>query len=75
VKRYFFDVIRQGRSEYDYTGRALSSPEKAYQLAELIALDLAVACEERNDWHVRVCSAEGQKIFSIAVEPSYVAAA
>lgn len=75
VKRYFFDVIRRGQSEYDYSGRTLPSPEKAYELAELMAFDLAVACEEREDWHVHVCSAEGQKIFSIAVEPSYVAAA
>ena len=38
--RYFFDFVGHERSELDYTGRILPTPEEAYDAAELMALDL-----------------------------------
>ena len=38
--RYFFDFVGHERSELDYTGRILRTPEEAYDAAELMALDL-----------------------------------
>jgi hypothetical protein len=46
MRRYFFDLVGEERSEYDYRGRDLPSPESAYQFAELIAVDLAVDEQE-----------------------------
>jgi hypothetical protein len=38
--RYFFDFVGHERSELDYTGRILPTPEEVYDAAELMALDL-----------------------------------
>jgi hypothetical protein len=74
--RYFFDVVGHGRSELDYTGRILPTPEIAYDAAELMAFDLVVKREdEAIGWAVNVSSAEGRKLFSIPVQTSYLAAA
>jgi hypothetical protein len=76
MKRYFFDVVGHGRSELDYTGRVLPTPEKAYDAAELMAFDLVVKREdEAIGWAVNVSSVEGHKLFSIPVQTSYLAAA
>jgi hypothetical protein len=40
--RYFFDFVGHERSELDFTGRILPTPEEAYDAAELMALDLLV---------------------------------
>ena len=72
--RYFFDFVGHERSELDYTGRILPTPEEAYDAAELMALDLVVRREdETNGWAVRVSTAEGRKLFSIPVQASYLA--
>jgi len=42
MKRYFFGLGGQSRSMYDYEGGDFGTPDAAYQLAELIALDLEV---------------------------------
>jgi hypothetical protein len=76
MTRYFFDVVGSGRSEYDYRGQYLPSPEKAYRLAELIALDLGV--ETENEWAgsaVAVRTPEGQQLFSVAVQQTCLAIA
>jgi hypothetical protein len=76
VKRYFFDVVGHERSELDYTGRILPTPEIAYDVAELMAFDLVVKREdEAIGWAVSVSSAEGRKLFSIPVQTSYLCAA
>jgi hypothetical protein len=76
MKRYFFDVVGHGRSDLDYTGQILPTPESAYDTAELMAFDLAVKSEsETIGWAVSVSSDEGQKLFSIPVQASYLAAA
>jgi hypothetical protein len=76
MKRYFFDVVGHERSELDYTGRILPTPEIAYDAAELMAFDLVVKREdEAIGWAVSVSSAEGRKLFSIPVQTSYLRAA
>ena len=76
MRRYFFDLTGAGRSEYDYTGRELPSPESAYRLAELIAVDLAVDDQEPwYGWTVNVRNVQGREIFCVAVKPGYLAAA
>ena len=76
MKRYFFDVVGHERSELDYTGRILPTPEIAYDAAELMAFDLVVKREdEAIGWAVSVSSAEGRNLFSIPVQTSYLCAA
>ena len=76
MQRYFFDVVGQNRSEYDYRGREFSSPEKAWQLAELIALDLGIDPQgERAGWTVKVRDSRGRQFFSMPIgAPDLVAA-
>ena len=42
MNKYFFDLVGNDHAEYDYKGRVFSAPEKAFALAELMALDLEV---------------------------------
>jgi Domain of unknown function (DUF6894) len=68
MKKYFFDLVRQDCSEYDFQGRDFSAPEKAFQLAELMALDLEVRREgEWLGWSIDVRNAHGQQYFSVPV--------
>ena len=39
MNKYFFDLVGDAGAQYDHRGRELASPEKAFQMAELIALD------------------------------------
>jgi hypothetical protein len=66
MKRYFFDVGNQSRSMYDYQGRDFETPDAAYQLAEMMALDLEVKGDWVG-WAVAVRSPDGKKVFSIPV--------
>jgi hypothetical protein len=66
MKRYFFDLGNQGRSVYDHQGRDFETPDAAYQLAEMIALDLEIEGEWAG-WAVAVRSPEGESVFSIPV--------
>lgn len=76
MRRYFFDLVGEERSEYDYRGRDLPSPESAYQFAELIAVDLAVDEQEPwCGWAVKVRNAQGREMFCVPVQPGYLAAA
>ena len=76
MTRYFFDIVGHGRSQLDYTGRVLPTPESANDAAETMAFDLAVTSEsETIGWAVNVSNTEGQKLFSIPVHGSYLAAA
>jgi hypothetical protein len=76
MRRYFFDVIGRRCSEYDYRGCDFPTPESAYQLAELIALDFTIDTE--SEWTgctVKVRTAEGHELFSAPVQSSCLAAA
>lgn len=76
MRRYFFDIVGRQRCEYDYRGSDLPSCEKAHQLAELIALDLALEPDDPwYGWTVKVRSAEGCEFFAIPVQQSHLAAA
>ena len=73
---YFFDRVGKSRSEYDYKGRAFQTPEKARQLAELIALDLGIEPDGSwNGWRVDVLDVRGKRFFSIPVGAAELAAA
>jgi hypothetical protein len=75
MAKYFFDRVSRERSEYDYHGRMFPTPESARQLAELIALDLAIESDGRwLGWTVNVCNAHGEKFFSIPVQPELAVA-
>ena len=76
MKRYFFDAVGEQRSVYDYRGRHFASADNAYRLAELIALDYAMKGED--EWlgsSILVRNAEGNKLFSVPIQSSYVVAA
>lgn len=76
MKRYFFDLVGVQRSEYDYRGKNLPTPERACRLAELIVLDLALEPEEPwLGWSVTVRNVEGEELFSLPVEASHLVAA
>jgi hypothetical protein len=66
MTRYFFDRGTQRDSMYDYKGGEFPTPDAAYQLAELIALDLALDGEWAG-WTVAVCSPGGERFFSVPV--------
>ena len=42
MKRYFFDVVSDKDSEFDYNGQEFSALERAIEFAKLIALDLEI---------------------------------
>ncbi len=75
MTRYFFDLVSEQTSQYDYRGRDFWDLESARHLAELMAIDLAV--EPDGTWHgwsVKVMSARGQHFFSIPVLAQSIAA-
>jgi hypothetical protein len=76
MNRYFFDLVGHKRSQYDFRGKELDSPQAAHQMAELMAIDLEVT-DEGNwcGWAVSVRNALGQHFCSIPVQESRMAAA
>jgi hypothetical protein len=76
MKKYFFDRIGQGCSEYDFSGHDFAEAEKALQLAQLLALDLEVGGrEEFVGGSINVRNADGHKLFSVPIgEPELAAA-
>jgi hypothetical protein len=76
MKRYFFDVISQAGSAYDYRGREFPSPEQAYQMAELMALDLQLC--PPGEWaasSINVRDSFGTEFFTMRVQPPELQAA
>jgi Domain of unknown function (DUF6894) len=68
MKRYFFDRVGEERLEYDFCGSVLPSPEAAYQIAEMIAIDLEIVEEGAwSGWEISVRDAGGRKFFSVPV--------
>jgi hypothetical protein len=75
MKRYFFDLVSEQTSQYDYRGRDLWDLESARHLAELMAIDLAVEPDGAwQGWSIRVSSALGQQFFSVPVQAQSIAA-
>ncbi len=74
MQRYFFDLVGQ-RAEYDFSGQLLPSLKRARELAELMAMDLAIEHDERwQDWCVDVLTARGRRIHSVLVRSHCLAA-
>jgi hypothetical protein len=68
MSHYFFDLVREGASQYDYRGRLFADPDKALRLAELMAMDLAIEADESwLGWSIKVCNAKGLHLFSVPV--------
>ena len=68
MKKYFFDVIGDGRMEYDFRGRDFDEPQKAFQMAHLLALDIEVgAGDECSGGSVHVRNAAGHQLFSVPI--------
>ena len=76
MKKYFFDRVGQSSSEYDFRGREFAEPQKAFALAQLLALDLEVeGQEEFVGGSINVRSADGHKLFSVRICDSEAMAA
>ena len=68
MKKYFFDRVGQSCSEYDFRGHDFAEPQKALQLAQLLALDLEVGGEEEFvGGSINVRNADGHKLFSVRI--------
>jgi hypothetical protein len=68
MKKYFFDRVGLSCSEYDFRGRDFAEPQKAYQLAQLLALDLGVKDQEEFlGGSINVRNAAGHKLFSVQI--------
>jgi hypothetical protein len=73
---FFFDRVGKDRAEYDYKGCAFQSPDKARQMAELIALDLGIEADGAwFGWRVDVLDVRGKRFFSVPVGAPELAAA
>ena len=76
MKKYFFDRVGRACSEYDFRGREFAEPHKAYQLAQLLALDLEVGGgEEFSGGSISVRNADGHKLFSVQIREAELIAA
>jgi hypothetical protein len=76
MKKYFFDVVSDKGPEYDFSGHEFAEPQKAFQLAQLLALDLEVgAGDDFSGGMIAVRNADGQKLYSVRIrEPDLIAA-
>ena len=75
MKRFFFDLVGATSCSYDYQGRLFYDVERAFEMAEAMALDLG--CSETEDWRgfeVHVRDAAGANLFSIPVGDQAAAA-
>ena len=76
MTKYFFDVVGDKGSEYDFHGRPFAEPQNAFALAHLLALDLGVSSgDEFAGGSINVRSADGHKLYSVPIrEPELIAA-
>jgi hypothetical protein len=76
MNKYFFDVVGDDCTEIDFHGRAFSEPQKALQMAHMLALDMEVGYgEEYSGRAVHVRSADGDHLFSVPIrQPDQIAA-
>lgn len=75
MTRYFFDVVEQGHSAYDFHGALFSAPQEAYRWAELLAIDLEVGSSEQElvGGRVGVRSVDGSELFSVPIGDAEIA--
>jgi hypothetical protein len=76
MKKYFFDVVGESCSQYDFHGRSFAEPQKAFQLAHLLALDMEVGyADEYAGAKIDVRSADGHQLFCVPIrQPEAIAA-
>jgi hypothetical protein len=68
MQRYFFDRVSEACSEFDYRGCELATVECAAEMAELMALDLAIdATSEWTGWAIKVSNAAGQHVVTVPI--------
>ncbi len=65
MRRYFFDLVGQGRCLYDFHGRQFPDPAAAREAAQLIALNVEI--EEFASGRVDVRDARGGEVFFIVI--------
>jgi hypothetical protein len=66
--KYRFSLISPGRSESLMRMGEFPGPERAFQLAELIASELSIEVDKKwTGWTVEVQSTEGQQLFAVPV--------
>ena len=68
MNRYFFDRVADTRSEFDYRGCELATVESAAEMAELIALDLAIdTASDWAGWAIKVSTALGKHLLTVPI--------
>jgi len=68
MKKYFFDVVGDGCLELDFHGRAFTEPQKALQMAHMLAIDMEVGyADEYSGKAIQVRSADGASLFSVPI--------
>jgi hypothetical protein len=73
MRRYFFDLVSQNRTQHDFRGQECPSIEDAFHMAELIAFDLELDCHgEWHGWSVRVRNSDGTQLLSVPVRSADV---
>jgi hypothetical protein len=73
MDRYFFDVIGNEGPALDYEGRLMNTVDEAYNVAELMALDLSVKQEDAAiGSNVVVRNVHGQTLLSIPITQAYL---
>jgi hypothetical protein len=71
MQRYFFDLGSKHEFIYDYKGRECPTYEAAYQLAELMVIDL----EQEGDWDgwvVAISTDTGKRLCALGVRNAEV---
>lgn len=74
MTRFFFDVVRNTSSSYDFHGRYFKTITEAREMAEIVSFDLA--CSEKDNWgnpEIHVRDSVGQKLFSIPIQSAEAA--
>jgi hypothetical protein len=65
MTRFFFDVASRDGVCLDFRGRDFAKAEEAYEMAKLIALDVAFTEEPGNEVQVR--NVVGDRLFCVRV--------
>ena len=71
MTRFFYDIANETSRTYDYHGRFFSTADEAFEMAEIVAYDLA--CSEKDNWagfEIQVRNVANEILFSFPIEPS-----
>jgi hypothetical protein len=76
MRKYFFDVVGEGCMEVDFHGRAFAEPQKAFQMAHMLALDMEVGyADEYSGKTIHVRNDAGHDLYSVPIRlPDQIAA-